>query len=133
MLIAWSDAGSGALGQELAAFIWAPVIYFDVAIDDRYELEAVAWSRYLDGLRDGGWRGDPSVVRLGCDRYTGDVALRSLTIAWLCEKWLPDERHHQGLATYFGRTIEEIIQVHARLLPVLLDRADEARRLMCTI
>jgi hypothetical protein len=130
MLIDWADAGSGALGQELAAFVWAPVIYFDVEIDDLYEMEAVAWSHYLDGLRDGGWHGEPSVVRLG---YTVDVALRSLSTAWLCETWLPDERHHQWLVTDLGRPIEEIIRVQARLLPFLLDRADEARRLIRTI
>jgi hypothetical protein len=130
MLIDWADAGSGALGQELAAFVWAPVIYFDVEIDALYKLEAAAWSRYLDGLRDGGWRGEPSIVRLA---YTADVALRSLTSAWLCETFLSDERRHQRLATYFGRTIEEIIQAQARLLPFLLDRADEARGLLHTI
>jgi hypothetical protein len=130
MLIDWADAGSGALGQELAAFVWAPTIYFDVEMDGLHELEAVAWSRYLDGLRDGGWHGELSVVRLA---YTADVALRSLVTAWLCETFLPDERLHQRLVTALGRPIEEIIQAQARLLPFLLDRADEARRLMRTV
>ena len=86
VLIDWADAGSGALGQELAAFVWAPAIYFDVEMDGLHEMEAVAWSRYLDGLRDGGWCGEPSIVRLG---YTADVALRSLSTAWLCETCFP--------------------------------------------
>ena len=127
VLIDWADAGSGALGQELAAFIWAPVTYFDVDIDALHDLETLAWSQYLDGLRDGGWRGEPDVVRLG---YTADVALRGVFSAWFCGTCLPDEQHSQWLATALGHPIEEIIQVQARLLPFLLDRADEARRLM---
>jgi len=90
-------------------------------------LEDLAWSRYLDGLRDVGWGGDPTTPRLG---YTAAVALRSVAIAWLCATFLADERAHRRLETYLGHPLEEIVTILARLLLFLLDRADEARRLL---
>jgi hypothetical protein len=106
------------------------VLYLDLEVGALPDLEDLAWSRYLDGLRDTGWRGDPSVVRLG---YTADLALRSLTTALLCASFLPDERTYSTIETYIGHSLAEIIETHAVLLAFLLDRADEARRLLRTV
>jgi hypothetical protein len=95
-----------------------------------HDLEDLAWSCYLDGLRDVGWHGDPAVVRLG---YTADVALRSVSTAWICATLLPEKRAHAWLETFFGHPVEDIVKTQARLLPFLLDRADEARGLMRTV
>ena len=126
VLIDWADAGRGALGQELAAFIWAPVLSGELDAVALRDLEDLAWSRYLDGLQDVGWTGDPATVRLG---YTADMAVRSLHAAWACPTIFPDESTHRHVEDASGHSIEENVEIQARLLPFLLDRADEARRL----
>ncbi len=126
MLLDWADAGAGALGQELAAFVWAPVAYFDLEVAAIQNLEALAWAAYLEGLRKEGWRGDDAAVRLG---YLADVALRSVSTVAVCT-WLPEEGTRQRLEAYMGHPVEEIVPTWARLLSFLLDRADDARRLL---
>jgi len=130
VLIDWADAGSGALGQELAAFIWAPVLSVDLGVAALPALEDLAWSRYLDGLRDVGWTGDPAAVRLG---YTADMALRGVHAAWACATVLPDVSMHLRAEVRMGRPIAELVAALAGLLPFLLDRADEARSLLRTV
>ncbi len=126
VLLDWADAGAGALGQELAAFVWAPVAYFDLEVAAIQNLEALAWAAYLEGLRKEGWRGDDAAVRLG---YLADVALRSVSTVAVCT-WLPEEGTRQRLEAYMGHPVEEIVPTWARLLSFLLDRADDARRLL---
>ena len=58
MLLDWAFVGEAALGEELAAFVGATLLLDYVAIDDAEQLEQVALSGYIAGLRAEGWMGD---------------------------------------------------------------------------
>ena len=97
------------------------VLDFHVAaarIDDLYETVAAG---YGAGLRDAGWDGPDSVVRLGM------AATIAAKYAWILPAILRAavERREQ----LNGRPFDEAMQWWAPTVRFLLDRADEARGL----
>jgi hypothetical protein len=109
VLIDWASIGHGALGEELVPLIVASTLFFEVELLDAQELEGHVFARYLEGLRDVGWRGDPGLVWLG---YASAAALRYGVGALMFE--LPvvlDERLHPHEERSFeGRSIVEILE-----------------------
>ncbi|MDR7275012.1 hypothetical protein [Catenuloplanes atrovinosus] len=63
VLIDWAFTGDGALGEDIANLIIDSVT--DNLIDAALlpDIEDAATEGYLEGLRDGGWQGDPDGVR----------------------------------------------------------------------
>ncbi|WP_157239096.1 hypothetical protein [Catenuloplanes japonicus] len=63
VLIDWAFVGDGALGEDISNLVIDSVT--DGLIDAALlpEIEDAATTGYLEGLRDGGWHGDPDVVR----------------------------------------------------------------------
>jgi hypothetical protein len=74
-----------------------------------------------------GWRGDPRPVRFA---YAAHAALRNAFNAVGAS--VPDAARRAEVQQNYGRTWEELAERRAALRPFLLDRADEARRLMET-
>jgi len=74
VLVDWSFFGDGAIGEDLGNHV--PDSVFDLFWPSERldELEAATLAGYVNGLRDGGWRGDERLVRLGmlasCVKYT---------------------------------------------------------------
>jgi hypothetical protein len=73
VLIDWTYAGSGAIGEELVPLVQATYLWGEVERGTYAELEEEVLSGYIAGLKDAGWQGDPRLVRLG---YTAASALR---------------------------------------------------------
>jgi hypothetical protein len=61
-LLDWAFVGSGALGEELVAFIGATLLLDYVPLADAEQLERVAFTGYLAGLRAAGWSGDETII-----------------------------------------------------------------------
>ena len=59
----WEWAGIGALGEDLAPLVAGSLCMGDAAAASGRRLDAAAFTGYIDGLRDAGWRGDPAEVR----------------------------------------------------------------------
>jgi len=76
VLLDWAFVGRAALGEELAPLVAASVL-FDATADWEClpDLDQAAFSAYVDGLHDAGWRGDPDEVRFA---YATASALRYL-------------------------------------------------------
>jgi hypothetical protein len=63
ILIDWSYAGIGTLGEDLVPLVGASVAFLDAPVSDLTRLSEVALGAYIDGLKDAGWRGDAAAVR----------------------------------------------------------------------
>jgi hypothetical protein len=76
VLLDWAFTGDGALGEDLGNHI--PDAVFDLfwPAERLPELAETCVDNYLDGLREGGWRGDPDSVRLA-------VMASGVKYAWL--------------------------------------------------
>jgi hypothetical protein len=121
----WEWAGIGAVGEDLAPLVAGSLCMGDAAAADGRRLDAVAFSGYIDGLRAGGWRGDPAQVRLA---YCAASALRyGLWGAWLASQLARQEDGHQAVSAFFARPVGAVVKQFALLLPLLLDHADEAQ------
>lgn len=70
--IDWANAGVGALGEEPAALVGGSLVFFEIEASAARSLDELAFTEYLDGLRDAGWHENPQVVRLG---YAAERAL----------------------------------------------------------
>ncbi len=122
--IDWAFAGMGALGEELVPLVTASVGFFGIEVDRLRELEEVVFERYLAGLRDAGWRGDPRLVRFA---YAAASGLRF---------GLPpgvdpiDANLDPWFEQMLGRPMEEILHTWVILRRFLFDLADEARDLL---
>jgi hypothetical protein len=73
-LFDWSFTGDGALGEDIGNQVPDGVFDLFWPAERIGELDGAVFAAYLDGLRLGGWDGDPRLVRLGmtaaCVKYT---------------------------------------------------------------
>jgi hypothetical protein len=121
----WEWAGIGALGEDLAPLVAGSLCMGDAAAADGRRLDAVAFTGYIDGLRDAGWRGDPAQVRFA---YCAASALRyGLWGAWLADQLARAQDGHATVSAFFARPVGAVVKQFALLLPLLLDHADEAQ------
>jgi hypothetical protein len=127
----WGQAAIGALGGELACVISQPVYWFQgVSPQQLPELDEIAFSGYVQGLRDVGWQGDTTLVRLG---YTASMALRGSFGNFIIEWVAQTEGNRVWLETAIGRPIEEIINAFRGFRYYVVACAEEARALMNTL
>ena len=119
--IDWSFVGHGAIGEDAGNLVPDSLLDFHVAadrIDDLYETVATG---YAGGLRDAGWDGGDSLVRLGM------AATIAAKYAWILPAILRAAVEHRDQVN--GRPFDEAMQWWAPTVRFLLDRADEARDL----
>jgi hypothetical protein len=125
--IDWAYTGVGPIGDEIAPLVVASVLWFHgVTPADLSELDAIAFDGYLEGLRDTGWRGDASLVRLGC---AATMALRFGPLLGVPQLVNAATDTRTDLEQMIGHTLEEVLDRYAQIQPFVLERADEARRL----
>ncbi|MGI8486843.1 MAG: phosphotransferase [Thermomicrobiales bacterium] len=123
VLIDWGFAGIAAVGEELAALIIGSVAFMDVPIAEAQHLQNVVLEKYLEGLGDMGWHGDPDLVRTG---YAIAAGLRYGIGAMRLElPFLLDEELHPHIEQLFGRPLTEIVanqvELHAFLAKLVQD------------
>lgn len=126
--IDWGYMGVGAVGEEIASTVISTAIWFQgVAPKQLPALESIVLDGYIDGLRQGGWHGDPQLVRLG---YLCSVALRYGPNIVFPEILAIDPKVADGLQQRFGWTIDEWADGLAPVRRFVIQRAEEARQLM---
>ena len=123
--IDWECAGHYAVGEEVGQTLSVASAFYDVEPADLPALDEALFASYLAGLRDVGWRGDPTQVRFA---YVAHAALRNVFNDVGAS--VPDDWRRAAALENYGRTWEELAERRAAIRPFLLDRADEARRLM---
>lgn len=125
--IDWASVGFGVVGEELAPLVAASLIFFEADMSSANELDAVAYARYIEGLRDAGARIDDAAVRFGylavaCLRYGLGIAL-DIGIA-------TDEQHHDWATQVLGQSVEAMLARDAAVAEFLSKHIAEARDLL---
>jgi hypothetical protein len=123
--IDWQYAGRYAIGEEVGQMLSVAAACFDVEPSDLPALDEAIFESYLAGLRDQGWRGDLRDVRLA---YSAHAALRNVFNA--VGTVVPDESRREAIRQSMGQTFEGLAERRAAVRPYLLERAEEARRLL---
>jgi hypothetical protein len=126
--IDWEFAGLMAAGEEVGQTVSVAAALFDVEPADLPALDEALFEGYLAGLRDAGWRGEERPVRFA---YAAHAALRNAFNAVGATR--PDEAQLAAIRQNHGRTWEELAGARAAVRPFLIERAQEARRLMETL
>ena len=123
--IDWEFAGHYAVGEEVGQTLSVASAFYDIEPVDLPALDEALFASYLAGLREVGWRGDPTQVRFA---YVAHAALRNVfnTVG----ASVPDDWRRAAALENYGRTWEELAERRAAIRPFLLDCADEARGLM---
>jgi hypothetical protein len=132
VVLDWSFAGLGALGEELVPLTLATVTFFEFDLMAGRELEEQVFEGYLRGLRESGWEGDPREVRLA---YACAGALRfSLGVLRLILPTTLDEKLQPLAEQFWGRPFYELCECWGILTSrYTLRLADEARDLIDTL
>jgi hypothetical protein len=63
ILIDWSFAGIGAIGEDLIPLVGGSVGFLDAPVETIGELSETAMDGYIAGLGDAGWHGDTTAMR----------------------------------------------------------------------
>jgi hypothetical protein len=124
----WEFAGHFAAGEEVGQTLSVASAFYDVEPSDLPALDEALFGGYLAGLRDAGWRGDEQPVRFA---YAAHAALRNLFNA--VGATVPDEARRAAAFQRYGHTWEALAERRVEVRPFLLERADEARRLLETL
>jgi hypothetical protein len=117
----WAFVGVGAIGEDAGNLVPDAVLDFHVdpaRIDDLY---AIVADGYAAGLRDVGWRGPDSRVRLG---MASTIAAKYAWIGPAILRAVSENGEHLN-----RRPIDESLSWWVPTVRFLLDRADEARGL----
>lgn len=78
--IDWDEVGVAPLGEDVARMVGSSLHWFFIGrMDQAPALTEVVLARYLDGLRDAGWRGDPAVVTSTYRAVIGTIYALSYT------------------------------------------------------
>jgi hypothetical protein len=130
--IDWAWTGLAGVGAEAAPLVCGDVVWGNgVGAEDLPALDEHVFGGYLDGLRDAGWRGDARLARLG---YAASAGLRYGPLFGLAQlATSADAQQRAALARSVGQPFEEHVARYGRMLPFLLDRADEARQLLTAL
>jgi hypothetical protein len=115
----WAFVGIGAVGEDAGNLVPDSVLDFHVPPDRVDDLYETVTAGYVAGLRDAGWAGDESEVRLG---LSATIAAK---YSWILPAMLRGAA--EGRDTLNRRPIEETFRWWAPVTRFLLDRADEAR------
>jgi hypothetical protein len=126
----WGSTGIGVIGEELANIIGQPIYWFNgVRPEQAWELDQIAFAGYLQGLHEGGWQGDATLVRLG---YTLAMTLRTGFCIFIMEWAGRDEKLGRWIEDVMGHSLEELADTFRVLRTYVVDCAEEARRLLAS-
>jgi hypothetical protein len=117
----WSFVGIGALGEDAGNLVPDAVLDFHVGPEDLRALYDAVADGYSAGLRDAGWTGPSTTVRLAMS------ATMAAKYAWIGPALA--RAAIEGRELLNGRPIAEAVAWWAPAVAFLLDRASEAREL----
>jgi Phosphotransferase enzyme family len=120
--IDWAFAGIGAIGEDAGNLVPDSVLDFHLDPGQLEALYALVAGGYHAGLRDAGWDGPLSTVRLAM------AATIAAKYAWIAPAMLRVTA--EGRETLNGRPVADALRWWAPTVTFLLDRADEARDLI---
>ncbi|NKB67506.1 MAG: phosphotransferase [Candidatus Latescibacteria bacterium] len=125
--IDWEDAGVGPLGEDIARTLGSNIHwFFQGRMELAAELAEIIFGRYLEGLRDVGWKGDPHLVRYVYCAVAGSIYSIAYTTAVPRivgsdpEKWARSQ---------YGISATEALEHRSLMARFFLGMADEARAL----
>ncbi|HEY8824270.1 MAG TPA: hypothetical protein VIP07_05220 [Candidatus Limnocylindria bacterium] len=120
--IDWSSVGTAPAGQELAVLVGGSHIWLDAEPDQLATMSKRAFTAYVDGLRDAGWRGEERDVRFA---YAASTALYLAPVIAFWIARIADPARREWVERKCGRPIEEVVRGWAVVLDHALDRAEE--------
>jgi Phosphotransferase enzyme family len=127
VLIDWSFAGHGAVGEDVGNIVPDSVLDHFAASDALPDLERVVFDRYLRGLRAAGWTDDPRLVQLGM--WSSAVKYDWLAPFTLAQVPLPRQYRYGGGAgidaSFRFRERSRVLLYTARWARQALELADE--------
>jgi hypothetical protein len=110
----WAFIGPGPVGAELSPFVTATIALGELDPIAKPELEGVALTAYLDGLRDAGWHGPDEQVYFA---YARTSALRygPGTVRLVLPALLEPELRN-GVAEPLGRPFDAVVEHWATVI-----------------
>ena len=125
--IDWSEVGIAPLGEEIARMTGSSIHWFYIGrMDQAPALADLVLTRYIEGLRDAGWQGNPAAVS-----YTFRAVLA--TIYALCYTVFADgiaeNRIEDRARNAYKTTVPKLLAHMGGISLVGLDQADEAQGL----
>src|SRR6185503_12213108 len=116
--IDWSFVGTAPAGQEVAILVGGSHIWLDADPSELGSLSKRAFTAYVDGLHEAGWRGDERVVRFA---YAASSALYLAPVLpfWIARIGVPGRR--EWIERKCGREASEVVRGWALLLDHALD------------
>ncbi len=121
--IDWSLLGLAPAGQEIAVFVTGPRLWLYLDPTDALALGELAFTSYLDGLRDSGWAGAEADVRFA---YAASVALWAGAPAPLWLRWFTLPARRAWLEQKFRMSLEDAAGPFGAFIGFALDLGDEA-------
>ncbi|MCY3833486.1 MAG: phosphotransferase [Chloroflexi bacterium] len=129
ILLDWALASIGRIGEDLVCLVAVSLFYDRFSASYAQQLDETAFTGYIAGLRQAGWRGDSKLARIG---FTCGMVLRGLAGVKQDLEMLRDPAEHQRLQeTHHNLSLPEIARFFADVRRFRLIRmAREARDLL---
>jgi hypothetical protein len=127
VVIDWAFVGRGPIGADLNPLVWMSIALGGVEMEKSPDLEQRVFEGYLEGLREGGWKGDPRQARLGYKAASVRYQFPEIG-RWLA--LILDESLHAEMEQTTGLPFGETCDSVAEMRRLLFRELDEARELM---
>ena len=123
----WEQVGPASIGADISTLVFGTMRRCEFDADRAAELDQVVFTGYMSGLREAGWQGRAAEARLG---FTAAVALRWGVLTSLLRGLVDGAPELQSPSQGWHVSPDALTRQSAHLCAFLLDRADEARRLI---
>ena len=123
----WEQVGPASIGADISTLVFGTMRRCEFDADRAAELDQVVFTGYMSGLREAGWQGRAEEARLG---FTAAVALRWGVLASLLRGLVDGAPELQSPSQGWHVSPDALTRQSVHLCAFLLDRADEARRLI---
>jgi len=123
----WEQVGPASIGADISTLVFGTMRRCEFECERATELDEAVFTGYVAGLREAGWQGRVEDVRLG---FTAAVGLRWGVLASLLREVVEGTAQLQRPSQGWEVSRAEVVAQWVRLCTFLLDRADEARRLV---
>jgi hypothetical protein len=123
----WEQVGPASIGADISTLVFGTMRRCEFDAARATELDQAVFTGYVAGLREAGWQGRVEQVRLG---FTAAVAIRWSFLASAFRELVEGAPQVQRPSQGWHVSPEAAVAQWVRLCAFLLDRADEAHRLV---
>ena len=127
----WPKVGTAPLGTDLGLFVYSPLVWLEISADDAKGLVEPIFDGYMRGIRNAGWNGNESLIRMS---YLASIGVDGgNSVAWMAHRAATDDNARDFMVDTIGHPIDQLLDGWREALEFFLKLTDDALQLVSKV